>query len=162
MTKSPDHSSLTVDERVQDRHRTVGDTGVWVDLFQHYEDASVIVGRRMRSPNEHAHKRLHKAGKGRSYRTIRRRGSQRNLYLCKCKRSKSPFSSCCASSCRQWAPRSSCQPLSSLQALFRQQVPFRQWWRASFQRLWEAFWIDLRLELENKVGWKVNVRVWLM
>ena len=46
MMKGPDHKSLTIDERVQDRHRTVGDTGVWVDLLQHYEDASVIVEKR--------------------------------------------------------------------------------------------------------------------
>ena len=53
--KVPGYNSLTIDERVQDRHRTVGDTGVWVDLLQHCEDASVIVGKRMSSPDEHAH-----------------------------------------------------------------------------------------------------------
>ena len=52
--ESSDHGSLTIDERVQDRHSTVGDTGIWVDLLQHYEDASVIVEKRMRIRDEPA------------------------------------------------------------------------------------------------------------
>ena len=64
MMKSTDHKPLTIDERVQDRHRTVGDTGVWVDLLQHYEGASAIVGKGMSSPDEHAHKGFIKPARG--------------------------------------------------------------------------------------------------
>ena len=70
----------------------------------------------------------------------------------------SPFLSCCASSCRQSAPRSSCQPPSSQQALFRQQVPFRRL-RASFQRPWEAYLVDLRFGLVKRIGFESGMNV---
>jgi hypothetical protein len=57
---------------------------------------------------------------------------------CRCRRSRSPSWSWCASSCRRRGRRSSCQPPSSQRVPF-QPGPCRRWWESSGP--WEAFWL---------------------
>lgn len=43
-----DRNLLTIDERVEDRHGAVGDTSVWVNLLEHWDEKSANCFRRER------------------------------------------------------------------------------------------------------------------
>jgi len=95
-------NALTVDERVENAHGPVADTGVGVNLLEDCDASECCM----------------------------RLSDARKTHPCRCRRSRSPSWSWCASSSRRRERLSSCQPPSSRQAP-SQPGPCRRWWESS-------------------------------